>query len=77
MIPTRGLRTTFGSRLYEASVPDEDASAYYQRVRAFLERYDYVLTPTAGVTAFRIDRPLPQDSGDLGGDVVTPGFTLT
>jgi Asp-tRNA(Asn)/Glu-tRNA(Gln) amidotransferase A subunit family amidase len=32
---------------------------YYQRVRAFLERYDCVLTPTAGITAFRIGRPLP------------------
>jgi amidase len=38
-------------------------SAYYQRVRAFLERYDYVLTPTAGITAFRIDRPLPTEIG--------------
>jgi amidase len=38
-------------------------SAYYQRLRAFLERYDHVLTPTAGVTAFRIDRPLPAEIG--------------
>jgi amidase len=38
-------------------------SAYYQRLRAFLERYDHVLTPTAGVAAFRIDRPLPAEIG--------------
>jgi amidase len=38
-------------------------SAYYQRLRAFLERYDHVLTPTAGVPAFRIDRPLPTEIG--------------
>ena len=38
-------------------------SAYYQRVRALLERYDYLLTPTAGVPAFRIDRPLPTEIG--------------
>jgi len=38
-------------------------SAYYQRLRALLERYDYVLTPTAGVPAFRIDRPLPTEIG--------------
>jgi amidase len=43
-------------------------SAYYQRVRAFLERYDYVLTPTVGVTAFRIDQPLPTK---IGGRSVT------
>ena len=38
-------------------------SAYYHRVRALLERYDHVLTPTAGVPAFRIDRPLPTEIG--------------
>jgi amidase len=38
-------------------------SAYYARLRAFLQRYDHVLTPTAGVTAFRIDRPLPAEIG--------------
>jgi amidase len=38
-------------------------SAYYGRVRAFLERHDHVLTPTAGVPAFRIDRPLPAEIG--------------
>jgi amidase len=39
-------------------------SAYYQRVRALLERYEYLLTPTAGVPAFRIDEPLPTRIGD-------------
>ncbi len=38
-------------------------SAYYQRLRALLERYDHLLTPTAGVPAFRIDRPLPTEIG--------------
>jgi amidase len=38
-------------------------SAYYHRVRALLERYDHLLTPTAGVPAFRIDRPLPAEIG--------------
>jgi amidase len=38
-------------------------SAYYHRVRALLQRYDHVLTPTAGVPAFRIDRPLPTEIG--------------
>ena len=38
-------------------------SAYYQRLRVLLERYDHVLTPTAGVPAFRIDRPLPTEIG--------------
>ena len=38
-------------------------SAYYHRLRMLLERYDHVLTPTAGVPAFRIDRPLPTEIG--------------
>jgi amidase len=38
-------------------------SAYYHRVRTLLERYDHLLTPTAGVPAFRIDRPLPAEIG--------------
>jgi amidase len=38
-------------------------SAYYQRVRALLERHDYIVTPTAGVAAFRIDQPLPSVIG--------------
>ena len=38
-------------------------SAYYHRVRTLLERYHHVLTPTAGVPAFRIDRPLPAEIG--------------
>ena len=32
-------------------------------MRALLERYHHVLTPTAGVPAFRIDRPLPAEIG--------------
>ncbi len=34
-------------------------SAYYQRVRAFLETYDYLLCPTVGAPPFRLDQPLP------------------
>jgi amidase len=32
---------------------------YWQRVRIFLETYDYILTPTIGAPAFRLDQPLP------------------
>lgn len=38
-------------------------SAYYHRVRLFLERYDYILCPSVGATAFRLDRPLPIELG--------------
>jgi amidase len=38
-------------------------SSYYHRLRRLLERHDHLLTPTAGVAAFRIDRPLPAEIG--------------
>ena len=38
---------------------------YWHRVRAFLERYDYILTPTIPVPAFRLDQPLPTEIGGV------------
>jgi amidase len=40
-------------------------TSYWHRVRAFLERYDYILTPTIPVPAFRLDRPLPTEIGGV------------
>jgi amidase len=40
-------------------------TAYWHRVRRFLERYDYILTPTVSVPAFRLDQPLPTDVGGV------------
>ena len=36
---------------------------YWQQVRRFLERYDYIITPAVGAPAFRLDRPLPTEVG--------------
>jgi amidase len=36
---------------------------YWQRVRVFLETYDYILTPTVGAPPFRLDQPLPEAIG--------------
>ncbi|MGA0594067.1 amidase [Enterovirga sp. CN4-39] len=36
---------------------------YYHRVRRFLADYDYILLPTVGAPAFRLDRPLPTEVG--------------
>lgn len=38
-------------------------SAYWHRVRIFLERYEFILTPTIGAPPFRIDQPLPNNVG--------------
>lgn len=39
--------------------------ADWQRVRAFHERYDCILTPTVGAPPFHIDRPLPSEIGGV------------
>jgi hypothetical protein len=38
-------------------------TSYWQRVRSFMERFDYILTPTVGAPPFRLDEPLPQMIG--------------
>ena len=40
-------------------------TSYWHRVRVFLERYDYILTPTVPVPAFRLDQPLPSEIGGV------------
>jgi amidase len=40
-------------------------TTYWHRVRAFLERYDYILTPSVPVPAFRLDQPLPSEIGGV------------
>ncbi|MFA7437506.1 amidase [Castellaniella sp.] len=37
---------------------------YWQRVRAFQDRYDLILTPTVGAPPFRLDEPLPDKVGN-------------
>jgi amidase len=44
---------------------ERSRTAYWQRVRAFLERFDYVLTPTVAAPPFRLDRPLPTEIGGV------------
>ena len=36
---------------------------YWHRVRALLERHDFILTPAVGAQPFRLDRPLPDEVG--------------
>ena len=38
-------------------------TAYWQRLRVFLEQYDHLITPTSGAPAFRLDEPLPTEIG--------------
>jgi len=52
-------------------------SAYYQRVRLFLQNYDYILCPTVGAPAFRLDRPLPIEVGGTRVDRFYDVFLFT
>ncbi|MCH8882853.1 MAG: amidase [SAR324 cluster bacterium] len=38
---------------------------YWHRVRVFLEKYDYIVTPTCGAPPFRLDEPLPTEVGGV------------
>ncbi|MFT5391895.1 MAG: amidase [Gammaproteobacteria bacterium] len=38
-------------------------TAYWHRVRALLERFEFIVTPTIGVPAFRLDEALPTEVG--------------
>lgn len=38
-------------------------TAYWHRVRAFMERFDYMVAPSVGAPPFRLDRPLPEEVG--------------
>ena len=40
-------------------------TAYWHRVRTFLERYDYIVTPTVSVPPFHLDQPLPTEVGGV------------
>lgn len=52
-------------------------AGYWQRVRRLFERCDYLLTPTVGVPAFRIDRPLPDEVGGRAVAHFSDVFLLT
>ena len=36
---------------------------YWHRVRALLERHEFIITPAVGAPPFRLDRPLPDEVG--------------
>jgi amidase len=38
-------------------------TSYWHRVRRFFDKYDYIVTPAVGATAFRLDQPLPATVG--------------
>jgi amidase len=47
---------------------ERQRGVYWQSVRQFLERYDYILTAAIGVPPFRLNHPLPTE---IGGKKVT------
>jgi len=62
---------------------ERQRTAYWHRVRALLECYDFIMCPTAGVPAFRLDAPLPSHVGEREVDhfydviLTTYAFSIT
>lgn len=54
-----GLRMT----LAQVTEAERLRTRYWHRVRALLERFDYIVTPTIGAPAFELDAPLPTQVG--------------
>ena len=40
-------------------------TGYWHRLREFMQKYDYIITPTLGVPAFRLDQPMPSEVGGV------------
>ena len=38
---------------------------YWHRLRTFMQKFDYIITPTLGVPAFRLDQPMPAEVGGV------------
>ena len=56
------------SRALESDVPtiakaERLRTSYWHRLREFMASYDYIITPTIGVAAFRLDQPMPSEIG--------------
>ena len=62
---------------------ERQRTAYWHRVRNLLEHYDFIMCPTVGVPAFRLDSPLPTHVGGRAVDhfydviLTTYAFSIT
>ncbi|MFT5449345.1 MAG: amidase [Gammaproteobacteria bacterium] len=50
--------------LREVAQAERLRTDYWHRVRTFFTHYDFIITPTIGDTAFRLDEPLPEHVGE-------------
>jgi amidase len=57
------MEAALGLDVHTITQAERLRTSYYHRMRHLLETYDYLLTPAAGVTAFRVDIPLPNEIG--------------
>lgn len=57
------MASALGVDLGTVTAAERLRTEYWHRVRRLLERFDYIVTPTVGVPAFRLDGPLPDTVG--------------
>jgi amidase len=57
------IRASLPKTVADVTQSERLRTAYWHKVRALLENADYIMTPTCGIPAFRLDRPLPTEIG--------------
>jgi len=73
----RPIQVELGREQYERirAIIGETVYVKPRRVRVFMQDYDYIVCPTAGTPAFRIDQPLPEGLYDRF--LLTYAFSVT
>jgi amidase len=61
---TNQIRSALEVDLREVAQAERLRTDYWHRVRTFLSDYDFIIAPTVGDTAFRLDAPLPEQVGE-------------
>lgn len=57
------IKASLPKTVAEVTHAERLRTVYWHKIRALLENADYIVTPTCGIPAFRLDRPLPTEIG--------------
>jgi amidase len=57
----RQVTGALGYNVRDIAEAERLRTRYWHRLREFMQNYDYIMTPTLGVPAFRLDQPMPSE----------------
>jgi amidase len=57
------VEASFAYTLADVAKAEVARGGYWHRMRKVMIDYDFIVTPASGITAFRLDRPLPTEIG--------------